>query len=267
MANVNKQLGRHRSPQHKLDKCLKLANYVNVSALPVVPDNLNWISGNESTSWGMMLNDSLGSCTCSAIGHLIQVDTLLSTGTMVTVPDSAILSAYEIVGNYDPSDPSTDNGANMVDVLNFCKNTGIGGHKIVGYATFDPTNAGLLQAALWLFGSLYLGFTLPVSAQNQTDAGMWSVAKNDGGVWGGHAINLTSYSNFPTNQTNPDSSARLGKLITWGKAISVTENFLNKYCDEAHVILTQDWVNKNSNANIAGFNYNALVSDLPLIGS
>jgi len=261
---VNMKLGRVRSPEHKINKCLNLAKYIDLSALPVVPDNLDWIKNLPSTyDFGSMLNNEIGDCGLAAPAHKIQIDTLVATGNMVTISDSDVLKAYKDVSGYNPNDPSTDVGVNMVDTCNYLKSTGIGGHKIVGYATFDPTNEALFQSALYLFGSLYLGFSLPVSAQDQSSAGgTWSIVSNDGGLWGGHAVALCANS---IAASTPDSSKRIGKLITWGFIQNITESFKNKYCDEAHVLFTQDWLNNNK--NIAGFDYNTLASDLGLIGS
>jgi len=59
-------------------------------ALPPPPPAADWTKG--ITSWGMMLNDSLGDCTIAGCGHALQVWTANTSG-IVTVPDPTIESS------------------------------------------------------------------------------------------------------------------------------------------------------------------------------
>ena len=54
-------------------RTLRLANYFT-SALPPPPPTADWTAG--ITGWGMMLNDSIGDCTCAGLGHSQQVASL-----------------------------------------------------------------------------------------------------------------------------------------------------------------------------------------------
>ena len=123
----------------------------------------------------MMDNDSVGDCTCACAGHMVQTWTA-NCGNQVIIPDAAILSAYEAVSGYRPGQPSTDVGATCEDVLAYWKNTGIGGHVIVGYASVDLTDKSEVEDSVYLFGGTYLGINMPISAQDQTGPGLvWDV--------------------------------------------------------------------------------------------
>ena len=252
------RLGKHIP---RLDsRTLRLAKYMK--DLPPPPDAVDYTKG--ITSWGMMLNDELGDCTCAGIGHALQVVTLCN-GAEVTLPDSDILKAYEDVGGYRPGDPSSDNGAVEIDVLNYCRTNGIGGRKILAYADPDPQNVTHCKQAVTLFGGLYIGLALPLTAQTQT---LWDVAKTSifGKIkrmfgasdptqpnsWGGHAVFVPGY-----NHIGP-------VCITWGELKQMTWAFWFKYCDEAHAILFPEWIGAN-NLSASGFDLITLQSDLEAV--
>ena len=106
-------LGRPRvSPRTSktMAKAFLLHDYL--ATLPDGPPSLDNTSG--IGGWGEMMNDRLGCCTCSTAGHMIQTWTAQAHNE-VTVPDAAILAAYEAVGGYIPGNDSTDNGARITD--------------------------------------------------------------------------------------------------------------------------------------------------------
>src|SRR5580692_4178756 len=86
--------------------------------LPTAPDSV-YNSSSVKGNYGQMLNDKNSCCTCSAAGHAVQTWTADAKGSMVTVPDSAVLTMYEGSCGYDPNKPSTDQGGVEADVLKF----------------------------------------------------------------------------------------------------------------------------------------------------
>jgi hypothetical protein len=229
-------------------RTLLMANYL---ALPDVPSARNWTT-KVGAAWGMMLNDQLGDCTCAALGHLIQAWTANEGPRETTLPDTAILNAYEAVGHYKPGHPATDLGAVEMDVLRYARKTGIGGHKIDAYVALEPRNHYHVEAAVDLFGGAYIGLALPVSAQSQR---VWSVPPGGAtgsaasGSWGGHAVVVEAYD--PHGLT----------CITWGAKKRMTWSFWDAYCDEAYAILSQLWAPQNRVAP-SGFDFAALAGDL-----
>ena len=110
--------------------------------------------------WGMMLNDTLGDCTCAAMGHEVQVATA-NHGNEVTVPDAAVLTAYEAVSGYVPGSrtPTT------VPTCSTCSSIGAASAsaaiKIVGFAKVNPLDWLEVRQAIALFGGMYIGLALP----------------------------------------------------------------------------------------------------------
>ena len=226
---------------------LKLATYL--PSLPPIPAACDW--SHNIINWGMMLNDSIGDCTCAAAGHLIEQWTA-NAGVMVVPPDTTILSAYEAITGYKPDDSNTDNGANELDVLNYWRQTGIAGHTIGAFVSINPGNVAHVKASVYIFGGCYIGVQLPLSAQDQN---IWDVPEGGAvgtgspGSWGGHAVEVVSY-----------NTAGL-TVVTWGALMPVTWNFWNTYCDEAYAILSNDFL-VGGTTTPDGFNLAALNADL-----
>lgn len=232
----------------KLDRRrLKLARYLS-PALPDPPSDKDWIGGFDA--WGMMLNDSLGDCTIAGVGHALQTLTHAS-GSVFTASDAEILDAYKAWDGYT-GDPATDQGGYEPDVLNHWRSDGLAGHKIDAYADPEPGNQWHVRWAITLFGGLYIGVTLPVSAQNQD---VWDVVADDGGVWGGHCVWVPKY----------DYAA--GKLwcVTWGAVKEMTWAWFDKYCDEAHAVVSKDFLNATTGKTPDGVDLATLDTDLAAV--
>jgi hypothetical protein len=230
-------------------RTLMLARYLTAK-LPKPPAKTDWTKG--VTSWGVMKNDTLGDCTIAGVGHAIQVWTA-NTGTMKTVPDSTVVSYYEKWDGYDPSDPSTDRGGIELDVLNDWKKNGFAGHTLTAFA--DPKVSDLVEIrqSIALFGGLYIGLSLPLTAQSQE---VWDVVPNGGakakkGSWGGHCVFVCKY------------DAKTFTCITWGALKPMTLAFWKKYCDEAHTLLSPDWI--SAKGAPSGFDMAQLQTDLSMI--
>lgn len=249
-------LGKHEPKEDP--RTLKFATYLDFKALPPAPGTLDYTT--NLSSIGMMLNDRIGCCTCSACGHIRQVETSMN-GHEVTDPDSAILKAYEDVGGYRPDNPNdpqsnaTDQGANMLDVCNYWRKTGIAGNKITAFAKVDLTNLTEVKQAMYLFGNVYLGLALPKTAATQIQNNQrWTVVSTSGsgkpGSWGGHAVNIAYY-----------NSRTIG-ILTWGQKQGMSTGFLKDYGDEAYVVFTQEWINSATQKAPNGFDAQGLMSDL-----
>lgn len=234
-------------------RTLRMAAYLTPD-MPAAQPEFDWTKG--IVDWGMMLNDQLGCCTISAAGHAIQVWTLNALpGAMATVPDSAILDAYEQWDGYVKGDPSTDNGGVELDVLNDWRKSGLAGHSLGAFASVNPLNLEHVRQAINFFGGVYIGLALPLSAMNQD---VWDVVPDPGdgstdpGSWGGHAVFDPKYD--PNGFT----------CITWGAPKTMTVPFWKKYCDEVYTLLSPDWIGLQGIAQ-SGFNQAQLLADLEAI--
>jgi hypothetical protein len=235
-------------------RTLQLPSYVAPSAL--APNGLDLTRG--ESEFGYMLNDHLGCCGLSAPGHVIQLATLNSGGSMVTVPDAAILKAYQDVGGYVPGEPSTDNGTYMLDVLKYWRKTGIGGHKILAFAEFDPKDERMRRYANTVFGSTLMAIALPKTAQRQA---VWDLVSPTGdgapASWGRHAVCDAEFGMDPDREHD-------GQLITWGQLQPYTLPFRRTYCYEAYAVVTNDWLNTRGRT-ITGLDVDRLLGDLELV--
>lgn len=183
---------------------------------------------------GMMMNDTLGCCTLAGVAHLVMgYSSLLKTDIQLQfMTDQEVETYYEILGHYNPKDPSTDGGCLMTDVLNYWMNTGIRVgtvlNKIDGYAYLDPTNIGMIRYALSTFGGLYAGIQLPQYCET-TD--YWQVTPNMGPILGGHCITIQGM----------DDQNFYG--VSWGKKITYSQQFISTYCDELYCLVDEHFVN------------------------
>jgi len=224
---MNGRLGR--LPAKHDPKALRLARYLTPQLLAAPPKRVDWLA--QVTDLGMMKNDELGCCTISAAGHMIQAWTA-ANGSQVIIPDDEIVAAYSAVGGYVPGDPSTDQGAYALDVLKYWRDVGIGGHKIRGWVSVNPLDRLHMEIAANLFGGIYAGFDLPLSARNQEAwavPGGGPVGEGTPRSWGGHMIPLLN-------------DGPLGHVcVTWGAPKTITWQFDGAYCEEAYALVAEDW--------------------------
>lgn len=219
----------------------RFANY-KTGYLPIPPTSVAW--GKHVPMFPMYANDQLGDCTCAAVGHQIQVWTS-DNGQIWTPTEKEVTDLYWATG-------SQDTGRVEIDVLNYWRNNGFGskGDKIAAYMSVNPLDATEVKQAIWLFGGLYIGIALPVTAQQQR---VWKLvnggADSEPGSWGGHAVNVTAYNSTYVT------------VATWGMRMRMTWGFWRKYVQEAYAILSPDWATGTKVAP-SGFNFGQLQTDL-----
>lgn len=199
-------------------------------------------------SWPMYGNDALADCTCATVGH---IDQLVSAagGMAETPPDQAVLDLYWATG-------AADDGRYCLDVLNRWQSVGFANgtsaaEKIIAFVQLAPKNHDHVKLALSMFGNVYAGVALPISAQRQH---VWTPTRGadaQPGSWGGHAINYVDY------------TSRRVRFVTWGRTMEMTWAFHDRYCDEAYVVISPDWLHSGqSPADAGGFKIDKLMQDL-----
>lgn len=253
-------LGKKPKKEDPQGRTIKLARYLR-RHLPVVASAVMWAVA-VTVDWGQMLNDVKGDCAIAAPGHQIMSWTA-NTGKLFVPPDAQIGQVYDILS-------PNDNGCVMLDVLRYWRKNDIAGHKILGFAEVDPQNIMHIQAAIDLFGGIYLGFQLPIATQNQD---VWDIPDeglvSDGtpGSWGGHAVVALGYgvnASWPLKIAGYDQDGVV--VISWGQAIRVTWRFIQAYCDEAYVVLSEDWINANGECPVE-IKLDELKADIALVGA
>jgi len=230
-------------------RTLRLATYLRPT-LPAPPATKDWTCGIRD--WGMMCNDRLGCCTIAGAAHAIQVWTA-NQGTLQTLPDAVIEQYYAAWDGYVPGNAQTDNGGIEIDVLKLWKKQGMDENKLLAFADARTSNLKEIRQAIHLFGGVYIGVDLPLTAQRQAVWDLDSSAGSDAakGSWGGHCVFVPQY-----DQTS-------FTCITWGQLKTMTVDFWQAYCDEAHALLDQSWLGARRSPN--GFDKKQLMDDLELI--
>lgn len=228
-------------------RTLRLEHYFTAALAPP-PQSRDWAKG--LTNFGVLMNDQLGDCTIAGVGHAIQVFSA-NTGVEAVVTDAQALQYYEQWDGYNPADPSTDQGGVELDVLTNWKAQGFAGHVLDGFADVKPAHTANVKQAINLFGGLYIGMNVPnfiMAAIPQ----VWDVVADDGGIDGGHCVFVAGYD--PIGLT----------FISWGLLYKMTWAFWNKYVDEAHTLISQDFIMANG-LDPSGFALAALEADLAKI--
>lgn len=249
---VGKEVRLGKAPARFDPNTLKLAAYKTVS-LPTPPKT--YAAATKVPTFPMFANDEYGDCTCAAVAHQEQVWTSYLNPYTPTVAET--LDFYWLTGNCPPCPPggAGDTGRVEIDVLNDWKNIGFGEakHKIAGYTEVNIHDVTEVKQAVWLFGGLYIGIQLPITAQSQRE---WKLVPRGGtnaepGSWGGHAVNVTAY------------TADTLTVITWGQRLEMTWGFWQEYVDEAYAVLSSEWA--TATASPTGFNFSQLEADLASI--
>lgn len=218
----------HPKPESEAPR-LKLGNYLTDDTLPRHIDYLYKV-----TDWPMYYNDRYGDCTCAAAGHMIQAWSAFGQGNTITVDAESVLKTYEDVTGFTPTNPATDKGAYMQDVLSYWRKSGIEGHHILAFAKVDHTNQTEVVKALAGFGTLYLGINFPQSAMDQFNReAPWDVVPGSP-IEGGHAINAGYY----------DLLEEKWKVITWGREQPMTQAFFSNYVEEAWAVISPEWLSE-----------------------
>jgi hypothetical protein len=250
------KLGKQPRREDPFHRTLLFKNYRLPGVLPTPPAEISYVV--KVPSWPMLLNDQLGDCVIAAMGHMVQQWTYFASNgaAMQTMTDAEALAAYEAIGGYDPSDPSTDQGCDMLTALNYWRNKGImvGGklHKIGGFVEINRTIADLRETT-WLFGDAFTGLALPTAVQGADkwtvpNGGIYGAAGQPGG-WGGHCV--------PAMAESPETAT----CITWAERLKMSHNFFGDYCDEAYAVLSEDWLTSQGET-LAGFNLAQLRKDI-----
>jgi hypothetical protein len=230
-------------------RTLQLARYVDRAALPAPPASFD--ETKHVPEWPMYANDRLGDCTCAAAGHMIEAWTGASRAQAVEITEKSVVTAFEAVKLVDPV--TGEEGAVELDVLNYWRKHGIGRHKIGAFAKVSVWDHQLVKTGAYTFGGLYIGLSLPVTAQQQP---VWDwthslTGKAKPGSWGGHAVDVVAY------------DAKGLTVVTWGRLQQMTWAFWDRYCDEAYCIISSDFLSGGKAPN--GLDLNGLKADLALV--
>lgn len=215
-------------------RTLQLSRVMGALDMPVAPRVFTIAAA--QTSFPLFANDRYGDCTCAAHGHRILAEERSSQQHEVTLTEKDVLAVYSAVTGFSPEDPSTDNGAYCLDVLNYMRKTGMGRerdgtpHTIGAFAQVRLSDHDQIRRATRTFGGAYVGAGLPLSAQAGVGRVWDEVDAGDVGSWGGHCMYVRGWT--------PDGPV----FVTWGQNQKATWKWWDAYVDEAYVVISEDYL-------------------------
>jgi hypothetical protein len=251
------RFGRHIPRVHP--QTLRLGNYLK-AGLPAAPPTSNFTAKGGSVLRDILGNDKYGCCVLSCGGHEVGTETG-NAGSLFPVTTAEVLTQYTAITGFNPNDPNTDQGTNIIDALNYWKATGtVNGTKILGYLSIDPTNKAEVQAAMWLFENIVFGVALPDSYVNPFPSG-------DGFIWD---VDTPDPSNGHCFLGVGHDASGID-IDTWGLFGTFTYAAIAALCSssgggEIYVILTPDQIAKGAAKAPNGVAWADIISDFNSIG-
>jgi hypothetical protein len=223
-----KRLGKQ---EHKYDaRTLRLAAYIQPdirvpaaydfdkgkTMLPIVP----W--GNNV--WG-------NSVIAGEANHLLRLERMEQRRTIRMTADMVISRYKKLSGAEKPQDEK-DIGLNVLDAMRDWRENGFRvnnqNFKIAAYGELEPSDDNQLRAASYTLHGIHFGFWLPRAVEREITVWDWNGETGPDwqpGSWGGHLVYSKAY--------NRDGH----EVLSWGKKIFVTNNFIEHYCDEAWAVV------------------------------
>lgn len=255
---IDVKLGR-KAVKHD-SRTLRLENYLTPD-IPPAPPSANWSCG--VSDWGMLDNDRLGDCTIAGAIHAVMV-WAKNLNVPVSFTDRTAIQYYSKWCGYNPSNPASDQGGILLDIVNDWKAQTLNNFGLAAFTSVNPQNIEHVKQAINLFGGLYIGVALPLSAQGQSE---WDVistigwftrlfsgqagGNTDPGSWGGHCVYVVGYDEETVT------------VITWGGLLKMTWAFWRTYVDECYALLSPTWV--GAKGSPLGLNMAQLNDDLQKI--
>lgn len=209
----------------------------------------------------MYLNDQLGDCTCAGICHCWGAWTQYAgNAPEVIFADSVVETLYERFG-YVPGDPSTDQGAELVDVLQSVHQEPVQGMTVDAYAELSDLSIAGLTTALKMYGPVYLGISCYQSMEDQFNAGQPFTWVPGSKFLGGHCVLLSGF--MPGT-----NSARIS---TWGESgNAASQQWLEEVLangGQAFAVYSKSFVNTAKGIAPNGINEAALLADMQSVPS
>jgi hypothetical protein len=186
------------APGHKWG--FKFSDYVDLTALPPIPAGAFGHMDVVTKPWGIYKNDTLGCCVVSGGEHLVRLWCAEGTGAdTVVFDDVATVKNYHAWGNYDPGNPDTDQGCDMIHAADLWIRDGLVDangniHKIGIALELDCGTNYLNMDQYWyanyLFDGVGLGILVTSDWQQDFAVGAtWDAADfNPNDVVGGHFV-------------------------------------------------------------------------------
>jgi hypothetical protein len=222
----NHKLGVKRTPAHVLAKVPHVLDYVDLAAtLPLVADTCSYTKRLPSGLWGMLGNDQYGDCVLVAIANGKNTQAANAGKPTTSYTTDQVLGWYSAVTGFKKSDPSTDNGTDPVEALDWAVKQGL----VAAHGQVNLQDDSHVAAALYLFGGIQIALDFPEAWQSTSN---WDVTSS--AIVGGHMTVLSGYD----ATVNHD-------VETWAEIVRLTNRARKKYGQAGYVIITNEWLAAN----------------------
>ena len=217
------RLGKQRAKRDKRN--LQFAAILR--APPELPTEYDFDLSHTGVPTPMFANDRYGDCVIAGRAHQTLRFEIVEQKTTLAITDEDVISEYlDETGG-------ADSGLVVLESLKLWRARGWTAagrnYKIQVFTELDRSARKEMKQAIVLDVGVGLGLSMPISAQDQFQAGKpWDVVPGPTGVvnsWGGHYVHVPGYTT-------------LGPMcVTWGRKHQMTWDFFAKYCDEAYGII------------------------------
>ena len=244
-----------KKPPQFHPKTLLISNYLTTDALPPPEAKRGWEYAVSDYTWSqsMLGNDQVGDCVIAAMLHYRMAASAAAGNGVPPFSTEDALNIYSSITGYNPADPSTDQGTAWTSALAYWQETGILGHKILGWGAFDYTNPVKLNQAIDIFGGVLVGTIVTESMEQQFGMKQEWTAPFSGGEVGAHGIPILGF-------------GRKGRTcITWAARQAMDLTMPTALWDEAYIVIDDEWLKNAKATPILGLNLDALEADLKLI--
>jgi len=206
--------------------------------LPPPPASVDY-TAKMPADLGMMMNDTLGDCTCAAFYHALQVWSFNASGKIDTEVDTDVEKLYVLACGYNPRLGGEGPGGNEQHVLTYLMKKGAPmgpngktRHKIAAFVEVDPRNTDDVKRTIDECGVAYIGFNVPafLMPPGAPPPAVWDAQRDNTQSIGGHAVVLAGY------------DANGARVISWGQYYTMTWAFFAQYVDEVYAIADPTWV-------------------------
>jgi hypothetical protein len=198
-----------------------------VKAKPKLPAEYDFDLKHKGIPTPMFANDEYGCCVISGRAHQTLRFELIEQNAKLAI------TKQEVIAEYLKETGGEDTGLIVLDSLKLWRKNGWKAaktnYKSKAFTEITPTDHTSMKQAVFMDVGVGLGLSLPLSAQAQLQAGKpWDVVTGAGSKpnsWGGHYVYVPGYT-------------KKGPVcVTWGRKQQMTWAFIDKYCDEAYVII------------------------------
>ena len=116
------QLKLGKKPAAPKPTDFKFSEFAATIKLPSVPSAFG--HGNAYSDWKMLGNDNYGDCVWAGAAHEHMLINKVVHNKDVAFTDASVLADYAAATGFDPNDPSTDNGTDVHQALDYRRKTG-----------------------------------------------------------------------------------------------------------------------------------------------